>query len=207
MEKATIVRGSRPRNSLLLFVLALTAWTVSPSASAQRLAGAALVDAIAQGGYVLVIRNARSPRAAPENGDRSPANLDGEREIDEHGQGQMSVIGYALRELRVPVATTLSGSAYRSRQSAKYLGFGEQRAVATLGEAADPSWLADRVAEAPPAGQNTVIVTHGSLITAAFGRDARNVEQAETLIFEPGDGAPRLVARLSVEDWARLAVE
>lgn len=187
-------------------LLAVGTWLVSPAAPAQRLSGMDLVHALQQGGYVLVIRNARAADEAPEEGDRSPANLDGERELDAYGQGQMSVMGYAFRELEIPVGHTMTSTAYRSRQSGNYLGFGEQMAVETLAENADSGWLASRVAEAPPPGVNTVIVTHGSLIAKALGRDARDLGQAETLIYRPGSGRAELVARLSVEDWAKLAV-
>jgi len=189
-----------------LLLAAFAAWLGSPAAPAQRLSGTDLVHALQQGGYVLVVRNARSADEAPAERRRAPANLDGERELDSYGQGQMSVIGYAFRELDIPVGHALTSTAYRSRQSANYLGFGEQMTVATLAENADPAWLAGAVREAPPPGVNTLIVTHGGLIGRALGRDARDLGQAETLVYRPtGDGAT-LVARLSVEDWAKLAV-
>jgi phosphohistidine phosphatase SixA len=187
-------------------MLAVATLLVSSIASGQSLSGTSLVDAIAEGGYVFVIRNARSPQEAPAEGDRSPANMNGDREIDEYGQGQMSVIGFAFRELGIPVGRTYSSPAYRSQQSADYFGFGEHKAVEMLEESADSAWLAERIAQDPPGGENTVIVTHGRLITEALGRDARDFGEAETLIYDPGAGEPRLVARLSVEDWAKLAV-
>jgi phosphohistidine phosphatase SixA len=189
------------------FVLvALGAWFGSPAAQAQRLSGMDLVHALQDGGYVLVVRNAQSRQEQPEKeSDRAPANLHGEREIDEYGQGQMSVLGYAFRQLDIPVDHSLTSPAYRSRQSAKYFGFGEPMVVDSLAESADASWLARRVSEAPPSGQNTVIITHGALITNAFGRDARDIGTAEMLIYQPRDGNAELQARLTVEDWARLA--
>lgn len=178
----------------------------APVAAAQDLAGAELVQALRAGGHVLVIRNARSPEDVPEESRRAPANLTGEREIDQHGQGQMAVIGYAFRVLGVAVDHTLTSPAYRSRQSGNYLGFGTQAVVANLAENADAAWLAQRVAEPPAAGRNTVIVTHASLIERAFGADARGIDNAETLIYRPHEGRAELVARLAVEAWAKLAV-
>jgi len=183
----------------------VAAWLASPAVSAQSLSGMDLVHALQQGGYVLVVRNARSADEAPEERRRAPANLNGERELDAYGQGQMSVMGYAFRSLEIPVGHTLTSTAYRSRQSANYFGFGEQMAVATLGESADAAWLAQQVNEAPPPGRNTVIVTHGGLIERALGRDARGLGLAETLIYRPGNGGAELVGRLTVEDWAKLA--
>jgi hypothetical protein len=189
-----------------ILILGAAVWFGSPAAWAQRLSGADLVHALQEGGYVLVVSNARSPEEVPPERERAPANSDGEREIDEHGQGEMSVMGYAFRELNVPVGQTLTSPAYRSRQSANYLGFGEQMSVDALAESADGPWLARRVTEAPPPGENTVIVTHGSLIRKALAGDARDLGTAETLIYRPREGNAELVARLAVEDWAKLAV-
>ncbi|HMB72256.1 MAG TPA: hypothetical protein VKQ06_01695 [Gammaproteobacteria bacterium] len=175
-------------------------------AAAQSLTGNDLIEALQRGGFVLVIRNGSSAAERPEPDDAAPANRQAERELDDHGQGQMSVLGYAISELDIPIGRTLTSPAFRSRQSANYFGLGVREAVATLADGADSSWLASRVAEPPPPGENTVIVTHGSVITSAFGRDARDIETAETLIFQPRDGGGDLVARLTLEDWAKLAL-
>lgn len=193
-----------------LLLAAVAACLVAPAAPAQRLAGAELVGALQEGGYVLVIRNARASEEPPEEGEEAPANLKGEREITEYGQGQMSALSYAFRELEIPVGQTSTSPAYRSEQSANYFGFGERVSVDALAEAAeggDPSWLGQRVAEVPPPSQNTVIVTHGSLIAEALGREVRDIRTAETLIYRPRDGDADLVARLTVEDWAEIAVD
>lgn len=191
-----------------LLLMAAAVWLGAPASSAQSPSEADIVSALQDGGHVIVISNGRSAAEPPqEERDRSPANLDGERELDAYGQGEMAVVGYAFRELDIPVGQTLSGTAYRSRQSAKYFGLGEQTAVDSLADNADASWLEQRVTEAPTSGENTVLVTDRSLIAKAFGRDAGDLGTAETLIFRPRDGGADLVARLSVEEWAKLAVD
>ena len=185
---------------------AVAAWLGSPALPAQQIAGMELVQALQAGGHVVVVRNARSPEDPPEAGDRAPANLQGEREIDEYGQGQMAVLGYAFRQLGIPVGHTLTSPAYRSRQSGHYFGFGERAMADGLAENADGSWLAARIADAPESARNRVIVTHGSLIARALGQDARDLGTAETLIYRSRDGDAEFVARLTVEDWAELAV-
>lgn len=192
-----------------LLLIGAAAWLVSLAAPAQGLSGQELVSALHGGGYVLVIRNGRSEDAPPEPGEEGPANLHREREIDPYGQGQMAALSYAFRSLAIRVDETLSSPAYRSRQSANQFGFGERKAVDALAlpsAGGDASWLERRIAEAPPSGRNTVIVTHGDLIREALGRDARNIGTAEALIYRPNDGDAELVARLSIEDWAELAV-
>ena len=57
----------------------------------------------------------------------------------------------------------------------------------------------------PPPGANTVIVAHGNV-----ARDATPVypDEGEGVVFEPlGDGRFRVLARLPLEDWERLATE
>jgi phosphohistidine phosphatase SixA len=202
---ATLERW-RVGSPIVSVAVALWLGLSASAAAAQSLSGASLVDALKGGGYVLVIRNAQSPEAVPEERRRAPGNLKGEREIDPQGQGQVSVIAYSLRALDIPVGQTLHGPAFRSRQSANYLGRGKLRSLDTLAETANAAALAQLAATVPAVGHNTLIVTHGALIEKAFARDASDIGNAETLVFRPRDGRAELVARLTFEDWAKLAV-
>ena len=191
-------------------MLAQLAILTLPGASvavAQSLSGDALVAALRGGGYVLVVRNGSALAERPQPQNAAPANRHAERELSDRGQGEMSVLGYAVRTLGIPIAQTLTSPAFHSQQSANYFGFGERVALPTLAQGADAGWLAARAGEPPPAGSNTVIVTHGDLIAAAFGRDACGLANAEALIFQPREGRADLVARLTLEDWAELAVD
>ncbi len=189
---------------------AVAAWLIAAPAAAQKPDGAEWVDALQQGEHVIVIRNARSGAEVPPEGTEAPANLEREREIDAYGQGEMAALSYAFRTLQIPVGQTLTGPAYRSRQSAQYFGFGDIEVVDELAEpgaGGDSQWLAARVREAPPAGENLVIVTHGALIVEAFGSAASDIGTAETLVYRSNGERAELIARLTIEDWAKMAVE
>ena len=55
----------------------------------------------------------------------------------------------------------------------------------------------------PPAGQNTVLVSHGFNLQEAAGL---SVAEGESAVFSPGDaGSPSLVARITAEEWRTLA--
>jgi Replication initiator protein, pSAM2 len=55
----------------------------------------------------------------------------------------------------------------------------------------------------PPAGQNTVLISHGFHLQGAAGL---SVAEGESAIFSPGDaGGPSLVARITAEEWQSLA--
>ena len=56
------------------------------------------------------------------------------------------------------------------------------------------------VEDLPPAGENTVLVTHTGNIGNALGEET--VAEGETLVY--GEGA-ELVGRVPAEDWAGLA--
>jgi broad specificity phosphatase PhoE len=54
----------------------------------------------------------------------------------------------------------------------------------------------------PPAGQNTVLVSHGFNLQGAAGL---SVAEGESAVFSPGDaGGPSLVARITAEEWQSL---
>lgn len=182
--------------------LAIAACFSVSVATAQQLAEDELKLALRQGGFVLVISEAQARPEVPEASERATSNFKGEPELDETGQGQMLVISYAFRMLKMHVDDSVSAPTFRSRQSAVYLGFGEQVVVP---EAADAAWLTQRVTQAPKPGRNTVIVADANIIASAFGRDARNLGNSETLIYRPGEGGADFVARLTTADWAALA--
>lgn len=207
LQAAAAEGRTRARLAFARAAVIAAAVVAAPAATAQSLTGDELVAALEQGGYVLVMRNARSQAEPPEDGEEAPGNVHGERELDQRGQGQMAALSYAFRELDLPVGETLTSPAYRSVQSANYFGFGERSAVDGLAADADPAWLERRVTQAPPEGVNTLLVTHASLIEAGLGDAARDPAPGEMLVFRPGGAAPELVARLTVRDWAEIAVD
>jgi hypothetical protein len=111
------------------------------------------------------------------------------------------------------VGTVLASPYARTRETAE-LAFGRDRVRVTgdlLNEAfpgTDDEDLARGLrrllATRPPAGQNTVLVSHGFNLQGATGL---SVEEGESAVFTPGDDAGRssLVARITVEEWQTLA--
>jgi len=185
-------------------------------APGQALSDAALISALRQGGCVLVMRHASSPAALPGKA-AEPDNTGGERQLDPAGRSAARAMGEALRTLRIPIGRVLSSPAYRARETARLAHLGTAEGVAQLdagpagmtqpdSDAARASWLRDQVAVAPPAGTNTLIVTHSPNILGAFGGRAAGVAEGEALIFRPGGaGAATLIARVKIEEWPRLA--
>lgn len=185
----------------------------SAAGQAQSLSGAALVNALRQGGYVLVMRHANSPAMPPDKSAADPGNVQLERQLDDLGRNTARAMGDAIRKLRIPIDEALSSPTYRALQTVQYLSLGKAIPAAELDEGgagmqanADQTrvaWLRGKIAEQPRGGANTIIVTHAPNIAGSFGIDAA---AGETLVFRPdGTGGAAQVARVKIADWPTLA--
>src|SRR5665213_3607121 len=82
-----VVMKSHARVMVRLTLLASAAGLlVIGTAHAQALAGEALVKALRQGGYVIVMRHASSPREVPDQKIANADNVNRERQLDEAGR-------------------------------------------------------------------------------------------------------------------------
>jgi hypothetical protein len=191
-------------------LLALCAAAGTPS-----LTGKDLTAALQRGGYVILMRHASSPGAPPDPGQADPDNLNHERQLDETGRASARAMGDAFHRLRIPVGQVLSSPAYRALETARLADLGPARPYAQLGDAAqstpdpgrtDGAWLRGKVAQAPKAGTNTLIITQAPNITEAFPTESAELSQGEALIFHPnGQGGASLVAHVKIQDWPPLA--
>ena len=179
----------------VLLLFAAASW-------AQTLTGEALVKALRQGGFVIVMRHASSPQSIP------PGAI--ERQLDDLGRSTATAMGQALRERRIPVHQVESSPTYRALETVRYAQFGKAIEVLELGDdgrgmaGANPvqvEWLKQRVIRGGAPGTNDVVITHLPNLRAAFPNEATNVADGEALIFSSG---ARLAARVKIEDWPKL---
>jgi hypothetical protein len=198
------------RRTLVPFAfVAAAAWLslgAAPS-EAQTLSGNALIDALQNGGYVIVMRHASAETEAPQPRQASPGNVMREPELDDMGKATIEAMGYAFRKFRIPVADVYTSPNWAAYETAHFFGFGESHKMEELGTK-NPSadWLRMRVRQMPPEGENDVVVTQAENLEAAFGREAADVAPGEALIFQPIDGGAKIIARMPIKDWAKLAV-
>ena len=54
-------------------------------------------------------------------------------------------------------------------------------------------------------GSNAVIVSHKPNIIDAFGKDWFEVKEGEASIFKPDGSSYKLVARVQMDEWSRIA--
>jgi phosphohistidine phosphatase SixA len=206
----------------MLAVLAAAALGLGSTVGAQELApGKALSDrallaALRDGGNVLVMRHASSPMEPPAPKDAAPGNVTGERQLDERGRSTARAMGEAFKALHIPIGAVLSSPAYRALETVRLAALGTPVSLDQLateehgmgqggGDASRLEWLRKQATLSPPAHSNTLIVTHAPNIMGAFRSSADGIADGETLVFRPESGSARLLARVKIEEWPRLA--
>jgi phosphohistidine phosphatase SixA len=183
------------------------------TARAQPLHGEALVKALRQGGYVIVMRHTSSPREAPSKQTANADNVKLERQLDETGRATATAMGKAIRELKIPIGDVLSSPTYRALETVRYAQLGNPQPYAELGDngqsmqggtEAQSAWLRKKVTQFPK-GANTILVTHLPNLRGAFTQLTGGVDDGEALVFGPdGKGGATIVGRIKVEEWPAI---
>lgn len=183
------------------------------TAGAQPLHGEALVKALRQGGYVMVMRHASSPRQAPTRQNANADNIKLERQLNETGRATAIAMGKAIHELKIPIGEVLTSPTYRALETVRYALLGNPQPYAELGDngqsmqggtEAQASWLRKKVTQFPK-GTNTVLVTHLPNLKEAFPQFGDGVDDGEVLVFGPdGKGDAMIVGRTKIEEWPAM---
>jgi phosphohistidine phosphatase SixA len=196
----------------LTFILVALAMFVPPiGARAQTLSGETLVSALRQGGYVIVMRHASSPRETPDKKVANADNVNLERQLDEIGRTTSTAFGKALRDLKIPIGEVLTSPTYRALETVRLAQLPSPKLQTELGDGgqsmqavadAQAAWLQKRVTQGMT-GSNVICVTHMPNISRAFP-SASGVADGEALVFRPdGKGGTALVGRIKIEEWSR----
>jgi len=185
---------------------------IAGMAQSQTLSGSALVKALQQGGFVIVMRHTSSPRETPDKAAANADNTNLERQLDAAGRDGATAMGKALRDLKIPIGEVQTSPTYRALETVKYAQLGTPQPHAELGDRgqsmqgvsdADGAWLRERSAQVPKMG-NTILVTHMPNLSRAFPQ-VSGIADGEALIYRPdGKGMATLVARVKIEEWPAL---
>ena len=167
---------------------------------AKALTGAALLDALRKGGYVLLMRHSRQAGPQEEVTCTRP-NLSPE------GAALAKKIGEALHDRKVPIGAVLASRYCRAIETARLLEFGDPEVTDDLNITSGPSPLhaarAKRLAQPPRPGTNTMLVSHGHGSPDVSERVF--YELCEIIVYRPdGKGGSEPVARIKPEDWDAL---
>jgi phosphohistidine phosphatase SixA len=185
--------------------------SAAPSTATTQPRDVELVASLRRGGHVIYVRHAAT-EATQDDPMPDLADRRTQRNLSAAGREQARQLGLALRRLGIPVGAVLVSPYARTRETGE-LAFGPDRVRATrelLNEAypgTDDEALARALrrllARRPPAGQNTVLVSHGFNLNGATGL---SIQEGESAIFLPDSaGGARLVATVTVERWQALA--
>jgi len=206
-------RMSKSTTALLAFIsLFTTLCIVAPAAYAD---DRDIAQALRAGGLVIVVRHGAT---FPDRADIDPLNFDNiaaQRNLNDKGKALAKAFGDALRQARIPVGKVYTSKYNRAYETAVLAGFTDIEKTADLTEGGlivSPNENNRRaeafrkmLAAAPKDHTNTILITHQPNIVAALGKDWFDVKEGEASIFRPADGGYKLVARVQMDEWPRIA--
>ena len=174
-----------------------------------------LASALRAGGLVIVVRHGATAPDQADNDMLHPKNGAGERQLNDQGKAQARAFGEALRQLGAPVGKVYTSQFNRAYETAVLAGFKDIEKTVDLAEGGldvSPDETARRanalrslLATPPRQGTDTLLVTHKPNIVNALGKSWSNVEEGEASIFRPENGTAKLIARVRIDEWARIA--
>jgi len=174
------------------------------------------INALRQGGHVIVFRHGAT---YSDQADTDPLNLKNvakQRQLNEDGRSLAKSIGESMHKLGIPVGQVQTSMFQRAVDTGTLLGFGDVKSSADISEGGlvvtpiennrRTEAFRKLVGEQPPAGTNTVIVSHKPNILDAFGKDWFDLREGEASVFKPdGKGGYKLVLRILANEWSKLA--
>jgi len=194
--------------------VAATLWLLSPTEQSAR-AQADWVNALRQGGYVIVFRHGATHQDQADTDPLNPKNIAQQRQLNDAGRAKAKEIGEAFRKLRIPVGQIQSSVFNRAVETGTLMGLGEVTSTPDLAEGGmvvtpnennrRAQALRTLAATVPPAGTNIVVITHKPNILDAFGKDWFDVREGEASVFQPGGGGYKLIVRVPADEWSKLA--
>ena len=154
----------------------------------------------------------------PDQADTDPLNFDNiaaQRNLNDKGKALAKSFGDALRTAGVPDGKVYTSKFNRAYETAVIAGFANVEKTADLTEGGlvvSPNENNRRaeafrkmLATAPQPGTNTILITHKPNIVDALGKDWFDVKEGEASIFRPDNGSYKLLARVQMDEWPRIA--
>ena len=187
----------------------------APALAQPRPSDVELVQLLRAGGNVIVLRHGATHN---DQADTDPLNHDNvakQRQLNAKGEDAAKAFGEAFRRIGAPVSKAITSQFNRAYQTAKLAGFDNVEKTLDVTEGGlvvSPNENNRRAAAfrklastVPPAGSNVVIVSHKPNIIDAFGKDWFEIKEGEATIFKPDGAAYKVVARVQMDEWPRIA--
>jgi broad specificity phosphatase PhoE len=179
----------------------------------DKVAGAELLAALQQGGYVVYFRHAQTEKDYADQVSATMGDCSTQRMLSEAGWEQAKTIGTAFQEKSIPVGEVISSEYCRAWQTAD-LAFGKHEKNSALNFPPSEDYTEEQVAQmktsvmplltaVPESGTNTVIVGHDDVFESATG--IYPDPQGIAYILKPdGNGSFEIIANMVPEEWSQL---
>jgi broad specificity phosphatase PhoE len=198
--------------TLALFagVAPASAQTTQPAADTK-----ALAQALREGGHVILVRHGATFSNQADTDPFNLADVSKQRKLNDKGKELAKAFGAAIRAAGVPAGEVYTSQFNRAYETAVLAGFKDIETTADLSEGGlvvspdennrRAKALRDMLAKAPATGKNVILITHKPNIVDALGKDWFDVREGEASIFKPEGGKCRLIARVQMDDWPKIA--
>lgn len=202
------------KNILSALALGLLAFAAGP-AFAESANNKELAQALRAGGYVILVRHGATFSDQADTQPFDLADITKQRNLNEKGKQLAHAFGDAIRAAGLPIGEVYTSQFNRAYETAVLAGFKDIETTPDLSEGGlvvspdennrRAKALRGMLAAEPDRGKNNILITHKPNIVDALGKDWFDVQEGEASIFKPEAGTYRLVARLQMEDWPRIA--
>jgi broad specificity phosphatase PhoE len=171
------------------------------------------LQALRQGGHVIVFRHGATHADQADTDPLNPKNVAQQRQLNDAGRTVAKSVGESLHKLKIPVGEVYTSLFQRAIDTGTLLGFGDVKPTADITEGGlvvtpnennrRAQALRALAAKVPP-GTNIVIVSHKPNIMDAFGKDWFDLREGEASLFKPdGNGGSNLVVRVRADEWSK----
>ena len=198
--------------TLALFagVAPASAQTTQPAADTK-----ALAQALREGGHVILVRHGATFSNQADTDPFNLADVSKQRKLNDKGKELAKAFGAAIKAAGVPIGEVYTSQFNRAYETAVLAGFKDIKTTADISEGGlvvspdennrRAKALRDMLAKAPATGKNIILITHKPNIVDALGKDWFDVREGEASIFKPEGGKYRLIARVQMDDWPKIA--
>ena len=172
-------------------------------------------QALRAGGLVIVVRHGATFADQADTDPLNFENIAAQRNLNDKGKTLAKAFGDALRQAGIPVGEVYTSKYNRAYETAVIAGFKNIEKTADLTEGGlvvSPNENNRRIeafhkmlGTAPKAGTNTILITHKPNIVDALGKDWFDVKEGEASLFRPENGSYKLLARVQMNEWPRIA--
>jgi phosphohistidine phosphatase SixA len=176
------------------------------------LEGPELIEALRQGGLVILMRHMSTDSYVPGEGAHDDQDCASQRNLDDRGRQAAKDVGVAFKSLNIPIGTVSTSPYCRCVDTGK-LAFGKgtpSQDLAVFDELPAPEkeargkLIRKLLNTAPADGRNTILITHTGTLLYSFGLQTRPEGIAH--IFRPAEfGNAIYLGRVTPEEWSALA--